>query len=1402
MSKQRIEKQDDARVPKEKVIFRTLSWQLKEENESGTGGTTSKRGYRERTKTNILVSGRTLDKTEDGKNKSISIEITGVQLWIYIEFPSGFTKNKNNIEFFKDWLKEQLRPNEPKRFEFCKDAILLDGRRKTDLLKVYYDSINGIWGTKNRLKPSERSKMVIIGDKEYKKEDFKIHEDRVDHIVKFGKKLNIDFSGYASVPRKYLDESGDNSRCDYFARVALDDFKPEKEPDDPPNIYYMLIDNEQYSRYHDSTFPDPQDKKNVIFQIGVLYGIVGQEKPLQKYLITMYDPHDIDDVIIIRVKTEKEVLLARYSLEGELDPDIIQHFNGLNYDLPTDFIRGGKAKIVESLRKLCSRSIHEPAEINKVSWFSKAYGKNKYSFIDAGRVQLDVKIEVERNHKLPSYSLKAVAEKFLNENKDDITPRQLFIFFKITQDFYQKAKELKELYGDNEVPYDTRVEIKEKIKEIFPLRYSNKLTKKCRDELVFNWGTGNEFFHAVRTPLTLTGKYCVQDCNVTNKLAEKLNTWEGFLQLSSIMKVPVSYLQGKGQLVKVVAQIYSKCVDEGIVINSFPEKEIVDYQGAYVVDGQPGYYKNVFVEDFFSLYPTNIIAGCMDYTTYDEHHKLPEGEYMEFKWESHENCIHGHKKVNKQKKTICGNFCHRFKKIRFDEDGNPIGEGILPAVLREGLKARVDIKFEEAVYDVAVRDHEGRLENPESDLKFYKANCGKFNVVYNDKKGGLPKHLHERYKRRKITLNARQLAVKTGLNSAYGGTGAQRGPIPHVAIAASITYLARVMINEVINYALREYGKLGLFLVYGDTDSCMLCVDYMGLKEAIEFADKFARDATHMIKCFIMGLKMDYKVTAPDGKKYTLRPEKEGGFPRKWVKELEAEERNNVYWYDYIPTKLNFEKFNEDFLFLSKKRYIANVVNNKGVKIDRVKKGCVLTRRDNPYWTRYHYQNISDMIMKGEDQKLIMDYIVDAINDLWTNIHLDFKTGKKIPYEHFIIYMGVKDLVQYAKKKNGCFVDADGNIFNPRKLDDGEFDPSDERLVYNKLKQVFLIKKINSRGTKVPSSTRLEFLYIEDANAESDSQKAEDYLYFKEKRLEENMKVDKMYYLEKQFTNPITELVSTRYRGKAIPYEDPDVKFDRLLKKIHNKQRFETTKNTLRTYVSILKNKKQEKGRRAFYYSSDFDKLSKEVKEMERNNIKPHALTKDEEENIILWSIWQLKGVFEMREIQKIEESIDDSEEDEDSEGGENDGGEKTYEIKYIIPEELLDFVEQKLSIKIINEFRGKYKTRKYVRYDYGLGRERLAIGSVIASTAPIKDIPMHTLGTIINSFGKEEGDKKKKHFTYTINFVGHGVVEGLSRGLISPIRYKDQDFLTDIVSYRKCYSEVVEEIKTGRGKK
>lgn len=176
----------------------------------------------------------------------------------------------------------------------------------------------------------------------------------------------------------------------------------------------------------------------------------------------------------------------------------------------------------------------------------------------------------------------------------------------------------------------------------------------------------------------------------------------------------------------------------------------------------------------------------------------------------------------------------------------------------------------------------------------------------------------------KQVYNGKQLAYKISMNSVYGFTGAGKGMLPCVAIAATVTREGRHMIEQTKELVEREFK--GAIVRYGDTDSVMVEFDMEGRtgKEALEYS---------------------------------------------WhLGEIAAEKCNKLF---KKPKNLELEKVYWPYILYSKKRYAAKMwtKDKKGeMNMDYVDvKGLQLVRRDNIKYVREVSKDVLDIILDSND---------------------------------------------------------------------------------------------------------------------------------------------------------------------------------------------------------------------------------------------------------------------------------------------------------------------------------------------------------------------------------------------------------------------------------------------------
>lgn len=199
-----------------------------------------------------------------------------------------------------------------------------------------------------------------------------------------------------------------------------------------------------------------------------------------------------------------------------------------------------------------------------------------------------------------------------------------------------------------------------------------------------------------------------------------------------------------------------------------------------------------------------------------------------------------------------------------------------------------------------------------------------------------------------IIYNRRQNALKICANSVYGMMGFQNSKyFGHLGCAESVTALGRQHLSHIVQDIQDNFS---VKVVYGDTDSCMICYDNSQLtKEEI--------------------ITNSYNIC-----KYVT-----SSLPQ--------------------PMLLQFESYYDKIILLTKKRYI--LVNGHNVSY----KGVMNARRDYCKYAKDTYENVIKLIANSESNETIIKYVHKRLFDLFFN-NVDIK-------DLIIVKSIAKDILSY-----------------------------------------------------------------------------------------------------------------------------------------------------------------------------------------------------------------------------------------------------------------------------------------------------------------------------------------------------------------------------------------------------
>jgi DNA polymerase delta subunit 1 len=431
----------------------------------------------------------------------------------------------------------------------------------------------------------------------------------------------------------------------------------------------------------------------------------------------------------------------------------------------------------------------------------------------------------------------------------------------------------------------------------------------------------------------------------------------GYIEMSKICSVPISFLILRGQGIKLTSYVAKKCREKETLMPVMEKTESDEgYEGAIVLDPKCDLYLDnpVACVDYASLYPSSMMSenlshdskvwtkeydldGDLIETTGEQdadgnfiYDNLAEYEYVNITYDTYK--YERKSATSAAEKIKCG-----YKICRFAQFPNGT-RAIMPSILDELLAARKST----------------RKLIPQQTDEFMK------NV-----------------------LDKRQLGYKVTANSLYGQCGAKTSTFYEKDVAASTTATGRLLltyakkiIEECYGDSICQTEKYGPVLtkaeyIYGDTDSVFFTFNLQTPdgkpirgKDALEITIELAQEAGHLASKFLKG-----------------------------------------------PHDLEYEKTFMPFCLLSKKRYVGMLYEHDPDKGKRKEMGIVLKRRDNAPIVKDIYGGIIDILMKEKDIVKAKEFLRHCLKNI---------VEEKYPIEKLIITKslrsGYKNPQQIAHK--------------------------------------------------------------------------------------------------------------------------------------------------------------------------------------------------------------------------------------------------------------------------------------------------------------------------------------------------------------------------------------------------
>ena len=1121
-----------------KFIFQPIDWRYNSETEKDD-------------KKCIITVGGVLENGED-----IVCEIYNFKPHIVIELPQEIIRNEETIpiiwteqlyEKIYNWMRELIsdksdknQKNRPVKYEILDNVKVYQQQRQGNFIKIYFMTHISMAGFRrcfeDKIDDEYVSHSIYCGIFQtiFPAGTFKLHETNINPLIKFIVKQKIIPSGWIEVteyiPRGSIGCTANERKFSHAIHdcyVYAEDVHPANEKVDAtfrPNIKVMSFDIECFSKNFNSKMPDFSIPENEVYSIGAcIANVTDQAYNYKTYILSLENPPDIPGVTMLRFKTERDLLIGfgKFIRDNE-NPYIMLGHNILGFDWDY-LIKRTRLAINDCYSQFAefTKMIDEEADCTKLSWNSRAYHDMVFKYMNpVGRLNFDLMVEAERQgYRLKSFALNSLGEKFLGEFKKDLPYRhQFMIYFLIIRT--RRMKSLKKC----------RKLIKKTIKHDECMDENMNITEIGEWKAKLLDCSADAFRSVIKEGHSLLLEYLKQDVILPMKIFHKMNMWTGAQQASNIFRVPIEYLQTRGQQIKVLAQLYALASEESTILGFKQYERQYDWniQGALVQDIIKGYHEHVLTYDFTSLYPSIIMAFNISYDSFVEDLNVDPETVHIIDWPEHKFCgcpeDPKNGKKGKNDRILCsknenigteyeGHFRFQFKKVVIirDEKGNIIErryEGLFPGFLRNLLTERKGIKkqvkiINKWVYgtDFGSKAAKEKIANwvvGGDEIESYTKYCSTAQISKEDLEFirlVLPKTIHNKPILTKenihlllitlVVLDKKQLAVKISANSGYGGLGTETSALCFKPGAACTTAMGRKLITKGIEHTRKTFTaeKLseifehkvddGFKLVYGDTDSFMGCFPALTISESWKMIDHIQKELDS------------------------------GIFPE--------------------PIHLEFECMYGKYFQLSKKCYVSwmmepkvkNVIDddvkNNWMITDKLQKGVVSSRRDNCRYTTYGFDKLMDMAINDVKTKYEMrNYVADYAYQLMS---------KGIETKDLIVTKGVGYLEDYEKE------DEEGNT-----------------TLTNQGHIKLAAKMMHLRGEDV-QNTRLQFMFIKRPSEKirfvdlKQEHVIEDATYYKNKFRKLGLEPYYLYYLTHTIESHFDKILDYKYKPITIYHE-------------------------------------------------------------------------------------------------------------------------------------------------------------------------------------------------------------------------------------------------------------------------
>lgn len=531
-----------------------------------------------------------------------------------------------------------------------------------------------------------------------------------------------------------------------------------------PQLKVCAVDAEAFSE-RSTAMPKANNTADAAFCVGVLLRHRDGREELHAFC-SVKRPSTPRGVEIHFHEEEEDALRAYSRFLYDAMPDAIVTHNGMGWDEDYLYQRYTGPTMEEWPND--SRLLNHMPTLLKKEWESSAFAGMRFRWIwRPGVIHVDLLPWTKRSlNRLDSYKLDYLDRKYGGTGK-------------LLGDEDRAKVDLEDAGGkEDDAPEEEYLEAH----KIFEY-YASGEPDKLKQIVVYCVGCRDERGEMVRG-----------DCGITLRLFDKLQTWMSLTQMARVAFVQPSEVFMSGMQKRTYNQVAREAHRRGMYVTKEAPPRI-PVKGAHVFDPRRGLWDLVFVFDFKGLYPSIIRRFNLCWTTY-----VPEkGDPM---------YDPGYDDPSSAR-YVSDERCHLFAWVEeWHEDEYE--------EWKQGKKKSTKKQYKGPI--MLIKHRHRFLREPRGILPSNLDRLAADREVAKGEMKGLSKGSFEYDMKDK-----EQDAIKLIMNSAYGGLGSEKGPLPLHQAAAVITYQARCSAQKMAAYYEAEYEAQ---VIYGDSvtpDTPVLC---------------------------------------------------------------------------------------------------------------------------------------------------------------------------------------------------------------------------------------------------------------------------------------------------------------------------------------------------------------------------------------------------------------------------------------------------------------------------------------------------------------------------------------------------------------------------------------------------